>query len=267
MTKLKKNDYDFLRRFLDATKANLFFARGVAIVEGPAEALLLPALAKACGMSFSKHGLAVVNVGGVGLYHYARILQRAKEDEVIPIPVACLTDRDVVPDAASGYIDKPKNGNKRFDADYTPEELAALVKGKVDRAAGGKAIVCVSDRWTFEYDLARYGCGELMFMAIQLAVKADAKGERLDEADELLAMAAAHDEWEALVKARHTEDALAALIYKPLATGKVSKAVAAQYAAHLIETGNYGKDAALFEKLPPYLKNALNWLTGKAGAA
>jgi putative ATP-dependent endonuclease of OLD family len=52
-----------------------------------------------------------------------------------------------------------------------------------------------------------------------------------------------------------------------LATGKASKAVAAQYAAHLIETGNYGKDVALFEKLPPYLKNALNWLTGKVGAA
>ena len=266
-TLLKKNDYEFLRRFLDATKANLFFARGVAIVEGPAEALLLPALAKTCGMSFSKHGVAVVDVGGVGLYHYARILQRAKENEVIPIPVACLTDRDVVPDAASGYIDKPKNGKKRFDADYTPEELVALVKAKVDRAAGGKTIVCVSDRWTFEYDLARYGCGELMFMAIQLAVKADAKGERLDEADELLAMAAAHDEWETLIKAEHNDDALAAVIYKPLATGKASKAVAAQYAAHLIETGNYGKDVALFEKLPPYLKNALNWLTGKVGAA
>ena len=63
------------------------------------------------------------------------------------------------------------------------------------------------------------------------------------------------------------DDALAAVIYKPLATGKASKAVAAQYAAHLIETGNYGKDVALFEKLPPYLKNALNWLTGKVGAA
>ena len=267
MTKLKKSDYEFLRRFLDATKANLFFARGVAIVEGPAEALLLPALAKACGISFSKHGLAVVNVGGVGLYHYARILQRAKEHEVIPIPVACLTDRDVVPDAANGYIDKPKNGSKRFDADYTPEELVALVNAKVGRAAGGKTIVCVSDRWTFEYDLARYGCGELMFTAIQLAVKADAKGERLDAADELFTMAAAHDEWEALGKAGYTEDALAAHVYRPLATGKASKAVAAQYAAHLLETGNYGKDAALFEKLPPYLRKALNWLTGEAGAA
>ena len=155
----------------------------------------------------------------------------------------------------------------RFDADYTPAALEASVKAKIDRAAGGKTIVCVSDRWTFEYDLARYGCGELMFTAIKLAMKADIKGERLDEADELLAMADAHDEWETLVKEGHTEDALAALIYKPLATGKASKAVTAQYAAHLIETGNYGKDATLFEKLPPYLQKALNWLTGKGGTA
>lgn len=265
-TKLKKNDYEFLRRFLDATKANLFFARGVAIVEGPAEALLMPALAKACGMSFSKHGLAVVNVGGVGLYHYARIFQRAQEGEVIPIPVACLTDRDIVPDVANGYITKPEKG-KRFDSDYSADDIAAVVKTKVDRAAGGRTIVCVSDRWTFEYDLARYGCGELMFAAIQLAMKADVKGERLDEKDELEALVSANDDWEALSKAGHSDDLLAALIYQPLATGKASKAVAAQYAAHLIETGHYGTGDALFAKLPPYLQRALNWLTSKAGAA
>ncbi|MFP3449903.1 TOPRIM nucleotidyl transferase/hydrolase domain-containing protein, partial [Pseudomonas sp. SIMBA_067] len=68
-TKLLKSDYEFLRRFIDATKANLFFARGVAIVEGPAESLLLPALAAAAGYSFNEHGISCVNVGGVGLYH------------------------------------------------------------------------------------------------------------------------------------------------------------------------------------------------------
>lgn len=264
-TRLKKNDYEFLRRFLDATKANLFFARGVAIVEGPAEALLLPALAKGCGMSFSRHGLAVVNVGGVGLYHYARIFQRANEEEVISIPVACLTDRDIVPDAANSYITKPEKG-KRFDSDYSADEMIAVVQAKVDRAAGGRTIVCVSDRWTFEYDLARYGCSELMFTAIQLAMKVDVKGERLDEKDELEAMTAAHGDWEELSKAGHADDLLSALIYQPLATGKASKAVAAQYAAYLIETGHYGTGDELFAKLPPYLQRALNWLTSKAGA-
>lgn len=266
-TKLKMSDYEFLRRFLDATKANLFFARGIAIVEGPAEALLLPALSAACGMSFSRHGLAVVNVGGVGLYHYARILQRAKEDEVIPIPVACLTDRDVVPDTAAKYIKKPENGKKRFESDYSSAELQDLVDGKVKRAAGGNTIVCVSDHWTFEYDLARYGCAELMFIAIQLAIKAEAKGESLDEKDELLAIAKAEIDWEALKSIAPNEDALASFIYEPLAAGKASKAVAAQYAAHLVATGKYGSGHELFEKLPPYLKRALSWLTGKPGAA
>ena len=39
-------------------------------------AILLPSLAQACGRSFSKHGVSIVNVGHTGLYHYARILQR-----------------------------------------------------------------------------------------------------------------------------------------------------------------------------------------------
>ena len=266
-TKLKMSDYEFLRRFLDATKANLFFARGVAIVEGPAEALLLPALATACDMSFSRHGLAVVNVGGVGLYHYARILQRANEDEVIPIPVACLTDRDVVPDTAAKYITKPENGKKRFESDYSPAELLAVVEGKVKRAAGGRTIVCVSDHWTFEYDLARYGCAELMFIAIQLAIKAEAKGESLDEKDELLAIDKAKVDWAALESTAPNADALASELYEPLAAGKASKAVTAQYAAHLVATGEYGVGDDLFAKLPPYLQRALNWLTQKPGAA
>lgn len=266
-TKLKMSDYEFLRRFLDATKANLFFARGVAIVEGPAEALLLPALANACDMSFSKHGLAVVNVGGVGLYHYARILQRAKEDEVIPIPVACLTDRDVVPDSAARYIKKPENGKKRFESDYSPSDLQDVVHGKVKRAEGGNTIVCVSDHWTFEYDLARYGCAELMFVAIQLAIKAEAKGESLDEQDELLAIDKAKVDWASLASVAPNADALASDIYEPLAVGKASKAVTAQYAAHLVATGEYGVGDDLFAKLPPYLQRALNWLTRKPGAA
>lgn len=44
-TKMTPDDYNFLERFLDATKANLFFARGLILVEGDAENLLVPAIA------------------------------------------------------------------------------------------------------------------------------------------------------------------------------------------------------------------------------
>ena len=181
--------------------------------------------------------------------------------------MACLTDRDVVPDSAARYIKKPENGKKRFESDYSPSDLQDVVHGKVKRAEGGNTIVCVSDHWTFEYDLARYGCAELMFVAIQLAIKAEAKGESLDEQDELLAIDKAKVDWASLASVAPNADALASDIYEPLAVGKASKAVTAQYAAHLVATGEYGVGDDLFAKLPPYLQRALNWLTRKPGAA
>lgn len=259
-TKLKRTDYSFLRRFIDATKANLFFARGVMMVEGPAEAILLPALAEMCGRSFSKHGVSIVNVGHTGLYHYARILQREGSGPEIPIPVVCLTDRDIVPDVAKSYVAAPAKG-KRFDSDYSPADVIRLVQNKKDRAEGGRTIVCVSDRWTLEYDLALHGCAELMFYAITLAVKAKSRDERLDEQDEDDTLAAARVDWNTLNTAGYTAEELASIIYRPLKVNEASKAIAAQYAAHLVCTGAYGKRDALFTKLPPYLQTALAHLT------
>jgi putative ATP-dependent endonuclease of the OLD family len=259
-TRLKKTDYSFLRRFIDATKANLFFARGVLLVEGPAEALLLPTLAEACGRSFSKHGVSIVNVGHTGLYHYARILQREGAGPPYPVPAVCLTDRDIVPDVAAAYVSKPKTG-QRFESDYDAKGKQEVVDRKVARAAGGNTIVCVSDHWTLEYDLARYGCAKLMHVAIALGVIAAEKGERLSDADEKLAIEAALDTWKVLEVVGHPPDKLAALIYQPLYETEASKAITAQYAAQLLSTGDYGTGDDLFKRLPPYLQRALNHLT------
>lgn len=258
-TKLKKSDYSFLQRFIDATKANLFFARGVLMVEGPAEAILLPTLAQACGRSFSKHGVSIVNVGHTGLYHYARILQRESAGPEYPIPAVCLTDRDIVPDVAT-YVSKPAQG-KRFEADYDSDGMKAVVQRKIARAEGGKTIVCVSDRWTLEYDLAMYGCAKLMHMAIALGVIASDKDERLSDDDEKTATAAALDSWNKLEAEGHAPEVLASIIYRPLYEKKASKAITAQYVAQLLSTGDYGKGEELFKRLPPYLQRALNHLT------
>ncbi len=259
-TKLKQTDYSFLRRFIDATKANLFFARGVLMVEGPAEAILLPTLAEACGRSFSKHGVSIVNVGHTGLYHYARILQREGAGPQYPVPAVCLTERDIVPDVAATYVSKPKTG-KRFESDYDAKGEQDVVDRKVARAAGGNTIVCVSDQWTLEYDLARYGCAKLMHVAIALGVMAAERGERLSDADEKLATEAAQGTWKVLEAAGYPPDKLAALIYQPLYKSEASKAITAQYAAHLLSTGDYGSGDDLFKLLPPYLQRALNHLT------
>ena len=230
------------------------------MVEGPAEAILVPAIAEMCGRSFSKNGVSMVNVGHIGLYHYARIFQREGTGPDIPIPVVCLTDRDIVPDVANTYVSRPAKG-KRFDSDYSALEMAQVVQSKKDRAEGGNTIVCVSDRWTLEYDLALYGCAKLMHLAISLAVKANSRDERLEEQDEILTLAEAEANWTKLTAAGHTAEAVAAIIYRPLKMKEASKAIAAQYAAHLVYTGAYGKDEELFKKLPPYLQAALSHLT------
>ena len=59
-TKLDEDDYLYLEKYLDATKANLFFARSVIIVEGPGEALLLPTLSKLLGCNFTDYVLRLL---------------------------------------------------------------------------------------------------------------------------------------------------------------------------------------------------------------
>jgi putative ATP-dependent endonuclease of OLD family len=276
-TMLDASDYNFLRRFLDVTKSNLFFARAVAMVEGPAEELLLPAIAKACGRSFSANGVSVVNVGGVGLFRYARILQR-QDGQSLPIRVACVTDRDVVPDSVvyvEGRLDKesqkapPPKGRKthpnRKTSDYSADELKALVDRKIARAAGGSTQVFVSDYWTLEYDLLRSGCAFVMFIAIRLA-EAEGSDGALSEVKLRDALKAADAEYEALNKSQSVEQ-IAAAAYEPLYSRKLSKAVVAQYAAWLFERGVGEEGENLYSKLPPYLQNALQHLVPVTASA
>lgn len=259
MTNLDRNDYEYLRRFLDATKANLFFARGVAVVEGPAEALLLPAIAEAAGVPFARYGVSIVNVGDVGLYHYARVFQRSAAGEVVGIPVACITDRDVVPDGASSYVEKPKT-RKRFVADYGSGEIDALLKRKRERVEVGwdpSVRVFVSDYWTLEYDLARSGLAKLIFVAGSLAQACEGSGF-----DEQTVRQQADANWEKLERKGLSAEDLAIEVYRPLHEKDASKAITAQFAAKLVRGGEFGLKDELLKKLPAYLRDAIRHVTG-----
>ena len=54
-----------LQRFLDATRAELFFARRILMVEGIAEALLLPVLTKIAGGCLKESAVTVLNADGI----------------------------------------------------------------------------------------------------------------------------------------------------------------------------------------------------------
>ena len=163
-TELGTADYRFLTRFLDVTKANLFFACGVVIVEGDAENILLPTLAALIGRDFTKHGVSIVNVGGVGLRRYGAIFQRKDISAgLLDVPVACVTDMDVMPNCAPSITGRVKNGETwpgtstrrwRAKRDFVPQALEDFRMSKIAKPSGQCVKTFVSDEWTLEYDLA-----------------------------------------------------------------------------------------------------------------
>lgn len=276
-TNLSAADYGFLERFLDATKANLFFARGVLIVEGDAENILLPTLATLLDRDLTANGVSIVNVGGVGLRRFARIFQRRQlMDGSIEIPVACLADLDVLPDCAPVILGKasdsasipPKTDRRwRIRADYTPEELEARRKALVSRASGQRVSTFVSNEWTLEYDLAYYGLARDVWMAIRLAADdeaiADGQITWLDAAKE------AARSYREIVRQCGSVDERATRVYADLEKGRVSKATTAQYLACLLRAKrSHGLlDASTLRRcLPPYLVEALDYVTSTVRA-
>ncbi len=95
-TMLAKDDYVFLDHFLDVTKSNLFFAKGIILVEGWAEEILIPSLAKKMGKDLTEHEVSVVNVGSTAYMRYAKIFMR-KNLEAMGCKVAIVTDLDIRP--------------------------------------------------------------------------------------------------------------------------------------------------------------------------
>ncbi len=74
-TKLDDKDYIYLHKFLDVTKSNMFFAKGIIMVEGPSEEILIPAIAKAMDFNLEDYGVSIVNVNGVGFSRFSNIFK------------------------------------------------------------------------------------------------------------------------------------------------------------------------------------------------
>lgn len=145
-TALNKGDYLFLQRFLDATKSNLFFAKGIIMVEGDAENILIPTIADVLEYPLEKNGISIVNVGSTAFLRYSRIMVRSDES-TIGIPVSIITDCDVKP------VDiDPETKEKSFRE--KPEESETAVTEKTLKYQVGSVHAFVSPRWTLEYCIA-----------------------------------------------------------------------------------------------------------------
>ncbi len=139
-TKLDKKDYKYLKRFLDVTKSNLFFAKGVIIVEGWAEEILIPEIANQLGYDLSKHEVSIVNVGSTAYLHFAKIFLR-NDGKKLGIPVSVVTDLDVKP-KGDGTFDETKETSKRADLENHFKDFK-----------GTKVKLEIARQWTLEWCL------------------------------------------------------------------------------------------------------------------
>jgi putative ATP-dependent endonuclease of OLD family len=250
-TRLDADDYEFLRRFLDATKANLFFARALMVVEGDGENLLLPTIAEKIGRPLSRHGVSIVNVGHRGLFRYSRILQRTA-DPAIDIPVALIPDRDIPPKEAKTLV-----GERKTENELTQLEIEAKM-ATLRRENGGPVESFIADCWTLEFDLAlQPGLAESVHLAVALAGTTSRNAERLGKIRDVAKQTYA--EWKE--DATLSSADIAVKVYEPLFNGDVSKAeVAQQLAAIIRELPDTPEE--MRTKLPSYLLRAIDFVTG-----
>ena len=178
VTELEEEDYKYLRKFLDATKANVFFAKGIIFVEGDGENILLPVIARLLGRPLENYGVSVVKYENSGSWkRFAKLFLRSGQDGNAdawhPSKVCVLRDLDLWPDCAEEIDDgsnlygfkKLCNRNRRFWRKNCANEQQRII----DHIAGlnrQNVTVKISDDWTFEFCLAKFGLFDECYEAI-----------------------------------------------------------------------------------------------------
>jgi putative ATP-dependent endonuclease of the OLD family len=272
-TELSNGDYEFLRRFLDNTKSNLFFANGVIIVEGDAENLVIPTLAEYIGFPIHKHGLSIVNVGSTALLRYAKIFQR-KDGNGIGIKVSCITDRDIPPQEAKEFTYEVKrrvtgvveqvsllSDNRKTEDEYSTQEIAEIVSKKKAKYSGGDVQVFLPNTWTLEYEIARSCLRNVIHKAILLALATN--DLQVDISKEIFK--GITEKIEQDLERWNTEGKsdieIAVEIYAPLERKQASKAVVAQIFSRILNNSKVDVAEILKDPHLKYLVDAIKYVT------
>lgn len=136
-TKLTEENKKYLQRYLDVTKSQMFFARGILFVEGISEAILLPAMAKALDRPFEKYAVELVNVDSVAFAPFVNLLSSDKVNTCFS-KVSIITDDDrCAKKNEKGYIDK----NYDYD-DISSEIVTNLQNGQPSDRCNDLTTLC-----------------------------------------------------------------------------------------------------------------------------
>lgn len=126
-----------LERYIDVTKSQLFFSKGVLFIEGISEELLISAFAQILEKKLEDYKVELLNVNGTSFYPFAYLFNSLDKSKTLPIPVSILTDDDKFP--------KSKNTEYSFKNIKDNLPKAEELFNKIAAAAQTKRIKNISE--------------------------------------------------------------------------------------------------------------------------
>lgn len=140
-----ENKKNKLQRYLDVTRAELFFARRIILVEGTSELFIVDALARKAGYNLKQSSVSILSADGLNFDCFLPLFG----DNALQIRVAVITDSDPPADVYPSVADTPA------------------------MSAAATALQSCKSEWvqtyfakkTLEYDLALYKPNQTVMMA------------------------------------------------------------------------------------------------------
>lgn len=251
-TKLTEDDQNYLQKYLDVTKSQMFFAKGILFVEGISEAILLPEIAKSLGRPFEKYAVELVNVDSVAFMPFVNLFS-SESVKTCFSKVAIITDDDrCTKKKEHDYIDK------NFDYEDISKDLSEkIVNGNPSDRCRELTKLCEEAEInvfqatkTLEYALC---CSENNIDFMVDAIKKEYKelGLKLEEK----------------VKVLSDINEKAACVWLFMRTRDKCKGAVAQYISQIIrqqcELQKNNQEISKVFEIPEYLKNAVYCITEK----
>ena len=149
---LEPNEVVRIERYLDAVRSNLLFAKGVVLVEGDAEQILIPEMfKKVFGLTLDEIGVSLINIGSTGFENVARIFHPNRVRKNCSI----LTDGD---ESIIALPVDPEDDNEYQAHCRASEEKGLERKTRLtDFSKGNSYLRPIYSRHTFEVDLLMNG--------------------------------------------------------------------------------------------------------------
>lgn len=154
---LSEHDAQDLERYIDVTRAEIAFARGVILVEGVAEQFLVPKIARKLDFDLDEHGVVVAAVMGTNFDVYVQLFSRSGLD----IPFVVLTDLD--PKSGGGTLGGPRV-EKLVQTIIGVDAFDDLSGAEIQQKAIELGLFV--NEYTFEIDLYRNGWHETICNAV-----------------------------------------------------------------------------------------------------